>query len=179
MCPNVPTLLHVPSGSSGVAPVTQPIAQESSSNPLEHHIWGISKSYSFYPTAFLSWILHSIPSLVESSSLLAGNWIYSAPPATTGLLNDIFHKNAELYEKQEKFFFSVKMCLSYSGTAFSVSKGDPITSEAFAFGLCYWLGELPKDSRYPTNICITRMLLLRIKNAFLYYHTWANPRYEL
>ena len=38
-----------------------------------------------------------------------------------GLLNDILHKNAELCEEQS---FSVKMCLSQSGTAFSFIKGD-------------------------------------------------------
>ena len=43
-----------------------------------------------------------------------------------GLLNDILHKNAELYEEQS---FSVKICLSHSGTAFSFIKGHLITSE--------------------------------------------------
>ena len=38
-----------------------------------------------------------------------------------GLLNDILHKNAELCEEQS---FSVKMCLSHNGTAFSFIKGD-------------------------------------------------------
>ena len=38
-----------------------------------------------------------------------------------GFLNDILHKNAELYEEQS---FSVKIRLSHSGTAFSFIKGD-------------------------------------------------------